>query len=167
MTVLIRTIRVDDAAQLLNLRLQLDQETQFMLFEPGERKMSIDQQRKQLASLLRSEHSTIFVAEHQRKLVGFLEAIGSPLKRKRHTLYIVIGILRDFTGQGIGTRLFEEMEKWARDRKLHRLELTVMAHNQAGIALYTKCGFTVEGRRRDACFVNGQYVDELYMAKLL
>jgi RimJ/RimL family protein N-acetyltransferase len=42
-----------------------------------------------------------------------------------------------------------------------------MAHNEAAIALYQKMGFMVEGTKRDSMRVNGQYVDELYMAKLI
>jgi RimJ/RimL family protein N-acetyltransferase len=163
----IRSIRPEEAEAFLQLRLQLDQETQFMLFELGERKTTVEQQHKSIELLLRQDSGNIFVAEHAGQLVGFLEATGSHLRRIRHSLYIVIGILQAFTGQGIGTRLFQEMENWARQRRLHRLELTVMAHNQAGIALYKKCGFEIEGRRRDAFFVGGRYVDELYMAKLL
>ena len=33
--------------------------------------------------------------------------------------------------------------------------------------LYEKNGFVVEGIKRDAMFVDGNYVDEYYMAKLL
>ncbi len=42
-----------------------------------------------------------------------------------------------------------------------------MAHNTAGIALYKKQGFEIEGTRRHAYIINGQYVDEYYMAKIL
>jgi RimJ/RimL family protein N-acetyltransferase len=42
-----------------------------------------------------------------------------------------------------------------------------MVHNQAGIALYKKRGFEIEGVRRHAMVVNGSYVDEYYMGKVL
>jgi RimJ/RimL family protein N-acetyltransferase len=47
------------------------------------------------------------------------------------------------------------------------LELTVMAHNTRGIALYKKQGFVTEGTRRDALLLNGHFMDEFYMSKLL
>jgi len=75
--------------------------------------------------------------------------------------------LEAFTGQGIGSQLFVAMEKWAREKQLHRLELTVMTHNKAGMALYKKQGFEIEGVRQQALVINNHYVDEYYMAKLL
>src|SRR5256884_6681807 len=49
---IIRTIRPDDAEQFLCLCLQLDEETQFMLLEPGERTISVEQQQKQIEDVL-------------------------------------------------------------------------------------------------------------------
>lgn len=164
---LIRPIRPDDAEQLLQLKLQIDRETSFMLFEVGERKMTLVEQREAIERLLADNISMIFVAEYDGQIVGYLSATGSHLKKIQYTLYIVIGILQVFTGQGIGTQLFEEMEEWASRRNIHRLELTVMTPNEAGIRLYKKRGFSIEGTRIHACLVNGQYVDEYYMAKLL
>lgn len=42
-----------------------------------------------------------------------------------------------------------------------------MSHNKAGVALYKKQGFEIEGTKRHSLLVNGQFVDEYYMAKLL
>jgi RimJ/RimL family protein N-acetyltransferase len=42
-----------------------------------------------------------------------------------------------------------------------------MAHNQRAFRLYERMGFVVEGRRRECLLVDGDFVDELYMAKLL
>jgi RimJ/RimL family protein N-acetyltransferase len=163
----IRTIREGDAEQFLNLCKQLDTETQFMLLEPGERTTTIEEQRAQIDLLLRDENHTMLVAEQDNKLVGYVEASGGKFHRNRHSAHIVIGILQAFTGQGIGTQFFQELEEWAHQRNIHRLELTVMAHNARGIALYKKQGFMIEGTRRDALLLNGQYIDEFYMAKLL
>jgi RimJ/RimL family protein N-acetyltransferase len=55
----------------------------------------------------------------------------------------------------------------ALDVGLHRLELMVMTHNAAAVALYRKMGFQVEGTHTHALCVDGRYVDEYCMAKLL
>ena len=164
---IIRTICEDDAEQFLSLCKQLDLETQFMLLEPGERKTKLEEQRTQIEILLREKNRAIFVAEQDNQLVGYLEASGGTFKRNRHSAYLVIGIMQAFTGQGIGTQLFQSLEEWAKQHHIHRLELTVMTHNTAGIALYKKLGFAIEGTRRHSLLINGQYVDEFYMAKLL
>ncbi|MFL5625291.1 MAG: GNAT family N-acetyltransferase [Ktedonobacteraceae bacterium] len=164
---IIRRILLDDAEQMRRLRLRLDEETQFMLFEPGEREISLEEQKRQIEDVLARENQMIFVAEEDGQLVGYLSATGGYVRRNRHSAEIVIGILQGFRGQGIGSQLFVAMEEWARQQHLHRLELTVMTHNTAGVALYKKQGFAIEGTRRHALIVNGQYVDEFYMAKIL
>lgn len=164
---IIRTIRESDAEQFLNLCNKLDTETQFMMLEPGERTTTPEEQRTQIEDLLKHENQTIFVAEHDDQLVGYLAAIGGQSKRNRQSVYIIIGILQAFTGQGIGTKLFQTLEEWAHQQHIHRLELTVMSHNKAGVALYKKQGFEIEGTKRHSLMVNGQFVDEYYMAKLL
>ncbi|MBV9229503.1 MAG: GNAT family N-acetyltransferase [Chloroflexi bacterium] len=164
---IIRMIRESDAEQLLNLRRLVNGETQFMLREPDEMTTTVAEQQEQIKQTLAKENQAIFVAEHDNQLVGYLNARGGPFKRNRHCVYIVIGILKAFTRQGIGTQLFIELERWARQQGLTRLELTVMTHNAAGIALYKKRGFEIEGMMRHALIVDGQYVDEYFMAKLL
>ncbi len=164
---IIRTIRESDAEQFLNLCNKLDTETQFMMIEPGERTTTAKEQRTQIEHLLKHENQTIFVAESGDQLVGYLAAIGGEFKRDRQSVYIVIGILQAFTGQGIGTKLFQMLEEWAHHHHIHRLELTVMSHNKAGLALYKKQGFEIEGTKRHSLLLNGQFVDEYYMAKLL
>jgi RimJ/RimL family protein N-acetyltransferase len=56
--------------------------------------------------------------------------------------------------------------KIARQIIVHRLELTVMAHNERAAALYRRVGCTVEGRAHECLLVDGRLADELYMAKL-
>jgi RimJ/RimL family protein N-acetyltransferase len=82
-----------------------------------------------------------------------LAAYGGRCKRNRHSVYLITGILQAFTSQGIGTRLFVELEKWARENNIHRLELTVLVHNEAALALYRKMGFEIEGWRLPLSFM--------------
>jgi len=146
---------------------KLDQETQFMMFEPGERTTTVEEQRKQIARLLLQENSATFVVEHNGQLVGYLSAFGGEFRRNKHSAYIVIGMLQAFTGKGIGGQLFAAVEAWAHSKSISRLELTVMVHNSAGLALYRKRGFTIEGTKKHSLLINGRYVDEYYMTKLL
>jgi len=163
----IRTIRQDDAAMFLSLRKQLDTETNFMLLEPGERKTNEETVRQQLNNILAQDNATLLVVEENDTLVGFIAADGGFFRRNYHTAKLVIGLLKSHQGLGLGTQLFEKIEAWAKDHQIHRLELMVMKHNQAAIALYQKMGFTVEGLKRDNLLINGEWIDELLMAKIL
>ena len=163
----IRPATPDDAAAFLALRQQVDEETRFMMFEPGERQVTVEQERERLINFAKAENKQTFLAEEDGQLIGWLWANGGDFRRNRHMVHIVIGILEAYTGRSIGRRLFEVCEQWAREKQLHRLELTVMAHNARGIALYKKMGFEIEGTAKHQMKVDGEYVDLHMMAKLL
>lgn len=164
---MIREIRIEDAAPFLQLSKQLDEETKFMLYEPGERKFTAEQQEQMIHRFIENKYATILVAVEDERIVGFILVNGNHIQRKRHVAGIVIGILQEYSGRGIGTRLFKEAEKWARLHDVWRLELTVMAHNTRAQALYTKAGFEKEGVKRAALIIDGETIDEYEMAKLL
>jgi RimJ/RimL family protein N-acetyltransferase len=165
--VTIRQITPADAEGFLLLAQTIDEETTFMLREPGERIMTVADQRAQIIDLLARPNHTILVAEDAGTLVGYLGASGGAYCRNRRAVHMAMGILQTYTGQGIGARLLTALETWARTHALHRLELTVMTHNVRAIRLYTRMGFAIEGTKRHALLVNGTYVDEYAMAKLL
>nr|WP_304216405.1 GNAT family N-acetyltransferase [Fredinandcohnia onubensis] len=164
---LVREITLSDAENFGYLTQQVEMTSEFMLWEAGERKANPDQQRKMIERFSSDDNSTIFVAEEKGQLIGFLMAIGGNARRNKHSVYIVVGILKDSRGKGVGTKLFEEVEKWALTHKIHRLELTVVTRNVAGVALYQKMGFEIEGTKRDSLLIDGEFVDEYYMSKLL
>ncbi|WP_309247700.1 GNAT family N-acetyltransferase [Priestia flexa] len=64
-------------------------------------------------------------------------------------------------------QLFQQLEEWAKEQQIHRLELTVVVENVIAIHLYKKIGFQIEGTKKHSLRINGQYVDEYIMSKLL
>jgi len=163
----IRSIRPSDAARFLRLVETLYGETEFTLLEPGESGMTKEQMRRRIQVINARENQTTLVVEDEGDLVGFVGVWGGIYRRSSHRANLAVGILQSYVGQGIGTRLFEEAIEWAAENKIHRLELTVMTHNPRGLALYRKMGFQIEGIKQHSLFINGRYVDEYYMARLL
>lgn len=163
----VREIAEIDAQDFLTLCQTLDKETEFMMLEPGERMMSVEEQRIRIQEALFHVNQTILVAEYDGRLVGYVAALGGHWERNRHTATLIIGILQGYTGIGLGTRLMNAVEAWARQKGLHRLELTVMTHNEVALSLYDKMGYGIEGTKRDSLCIDGEFVDEYYMAKLL
>lgn len=164
---IIRQIEQNDAENLLVLVKQIEMESDYMLFGPAERNITLNQQMKLIESVLQARNSTILVAEEGKMLVGYLMAIGGKAKRNRHSAYIVIGILQSERGKGIGTGLFKTLEKWASTREILRLELTVVVENKSAIALYKKVGFEIEGLKKHSLLIDDTFFDEYYMGKLL
>lgn len=77
------------------------------------------------------------------------EVIGSiHIDASRHGFGGVgMAVAREWRGRGVGTALMAGAIDWARERDLHKLSLSVFAHNAAAIGLYRKLGFVEEGRR--------------------
>lgn len=142
----VRKAETEDGDKLLSVFRKLDSETKFMLFEPEERKTTV---------------------EEQEEIMGFTLGMGNELKRNKHTLYCVIGILQRYTGNGVGRTLLRKLEEWAFDAGFHRLELTVMEHNERAKRLYLSLGFQSEGIRRDSLKIDGKFINEIYMSKLI
>lgn len=163
----IRQAEERDSDNLAKLIQEVESTTNFMLFGPGERKFNPEAQRKMIQAFTAEKNSNIFLAETDNGLAGYLIAKGGSASRNKHTAYLVIGIKEGFRGAGIGTMLFEEIFSWGKEAEIHRLELTVMSENKAGIALYKKMGFETEGVKKDSLLVDGQYKDEFYMARIL
>lgn len=160
-----RKLSVDEAEQFWHLMNQLDHETRYMLYEPGERPKDLPQ----MESLIRDSvegDDFLLVAEADQRLVGYISAQKGRLNRIAHSAYIVVGILADYRGKGIGTEFFKRLNDWAEEKKVTRLELTVICENEAAKRLYTKSGFQIEGIKRNSVCVDGKYLDEYYMARI-
>ena len=82
-------------------------------------------------------------------------------------MYLAIAILQEHTGKGYGTKLMNTLEKQAVENGINRLELEVSEKNKGAISLYQKIGFEIEGVKRRAFLVNGNYEDELIMGKII
>jgi len=77
-------------------------------------------------------------------------------------------VAREWRGRGVGSALVAGAIEWARQHGLHKLSLSVFAHNTAAIALYHKFGFVEEGRRvKHYRRANGELWDALEMGLLL
>ena len=78
-----------------------------------------------------------------------------------------LSLLKTFYGQGLGTKLMQEMESWAKKRKLHTIIGTTHTTNRRAIALYLKSGFTVDGYFRETAFIDGKWHDDYHFSKIL
>ncbi len=110
-----------DAAALLRLKQRLDRETSFMLLEVGERDTSVRVLARQLEDMARSGNSVVIVAEIGADLAGYVELAGGEFRRNRATAQLVIGVLAEASGKGVGSGLLEEAKRWAAAHGLHRL----------------------------------------------
>ncbi|HLR79667.1 MAG TPA: GNAT family N-acetyltransferase [Bacillota bacterium] len=163
----IRTIERNDAEKLMKVMQQVESESKFMLLENGERNTNIPKAKQWIDDVLKQTNSTIFIAEENNHFIGYVMAFGGKARRNRHAAYIVMGMIHSHRSKGIGTQLLQKLEQWAIEQDIHRLELTVMKPNKVALGLYKKVGFEIEGTKKHSLLVEGQFIDEYTMSKLL
>ena len=163
----VRNATIDDATQIVEV-MEDAEASNFMLFGPGERKMTAQKFMPFIEMIDKKEHAAMFVAIEEDTILGYLIVQGEVRpKRVSHKASIVIGVHSERRGKGVGTALFEQAHQWAEEKGLHRLELTVIAENEQAFALYRKMGYETEGMRKHSLWIDDEYVDEYYMAKFL
>jgi GNAT superfamily N-acetyltransferase len=163
----IRSLNENDAHAFITLSKTIMSETPFMLRLPEEITATVAQQADQIRAVSERGIHLMLVAEENGLLVGYLAGIRGELTRNKHKLALVVGVLQAETGKRIGTQLFAKMLVWAREHGIVRLDLTVMTHNHIALAFYEKEGFFIEGLKHQSLCVDGNYVDEYIMAKIL
>jgi len=76
-------------------------------------------------------------------------------------------VARDHRGHGIGRQLLDALVAAARAIGYHKMVLAALAHNQVGLALYTRAGFVHFGVYREHGQLDGRWVDVVIMERLL
>ena len=150
---MIRPARVDDAVAIA----ALDDATWSFDVTPSPR------------SSVPSSIDGMLVAEEGGEIVGYV-AVGraTRLESNQHVADIRgLAVAPDHQGRGLGRALVQAALDAARERGARKVTLRVLAPNTAARALYESCGFVVEGVRRDEFFLDGRYVDDVLMARMI
>ncbi|MFD2180048.1 GNAT family N-acetyltransferase [Veronia pacifica] len=163
----VRRVRPHDAASVVTLMQKLDGESEFLLYEPGERSVCVEEQQEILTSFTEQSHKVMFVVENENALSGFLSATGSTIKRKKHVANFTMGLLKSAGGRGLGKTLLSHLEVWAEQNAVTRLELSVMCDNERAVGLYQSQGYQIEGTKVNSVKLKDRYVDGYLMAKIL
>ena len=166
-SIAIRTLRLDEAEAYLELRKATEAESDYLLYEAGERTTSVEAMARLVGDILSEPNSTVLVACDGERLVGFLSARGGTARRNRHAAEIVVAIRDGYRGRGVGRALFTAIEAWARVVGVTRLGLGHIDRNESAHALYLAMGFREEGRKTAAFLLTDGYADEVLMAKLI
>lgn len=93
--------------------------------------------------------------------VGCLDLFDYDKKNSRAGIGIVIH--KDHQNQGIAKKSLQQFISFAKDVLfLHQLYCSIFADNIFSVKLFSKLGFKETGLRKDWCFYNDKYYDEIF-----
>ncbi len=110
-----------------------------------------------------------FMAWLDGQLVGYIRmGHPTPLPSNAHVMEIQ-GLAVDpaTRGRGIGAMLVRAALDDAERRGMHKVSLRVMGSNPTAQRLYRRMGFEVQGHLREEFLIDGEYVDDLMMARFV
>lgn len=107
----------------------------------------------------------IYLAETN-ALIGYAGLSGISATNQSGEYFIFIGEKAQW-GKGVGTAVTKQILELAfTSQHLNRVMLTVSEGNMGGLRAYTKAGFVVEGRLREAACRQGIFHDKIVMSVL-
>ncbi|OIJ14341.1 GNAT family N-acetyltransferase [Anaerobacillus alkalilacustris] len=121
---------------------------------------------EQLVFKMRNAGAVIMgVENNDQELVGWVHFSNMVLEHGRAEIGVLMS--PDYRGHGYGKFAMKQMiEMGFNQLRLNKIYLTTRGINERAIALYKKLGFIVEGTLRQHSYINGKYVDTIFMGLL-
>lgn len=164
----IRQATINDAASLSTFLLQLDNESEYLLFDPGERTNTIEMMLVYLQKIIENKKSMVFLAENEEKnVVGFICGEVLHFNRMSHVMKLNIGIIKKYRRTGIGRALGKHMLAHVEKNNIVRVEATIITDNKLSLNLCKKFGMAVEGVKRCSIKIGNQFYDEYLLARIM
>ncbi len=160
--------RPEDAEQAIAYMAKTAEETHFLMRYPEEcKRIPVEKEISIFESKNASPSDAMMVCTVEGKLAGICEISFYTKLKIRHRATVAVAQLREFWNQGIGTKMFEEMIRLAKERpEVTQLELEFIEGNDGGRHLYEKMGFRITGVRPNAIRLkDGTLLNEYLMIK--
>ncbi len=165
----LRSAVPEDAEMLLRYMRITTSETPFLLRNPGEIRMTSEDEKRFLERIMGSPRELMLLAEIDGAHAGnaSLSSLGS-LERCMHRCRLAVALYKDYWGLGLGHAMLVDLLEAARRIGYEQAELQVCTENKRAIALYQKLGFSICGTLPHSMkYPDGQYADEYTMIRYL
>ena len=166
----LRSPREEDIPGTLDYLRQSAGETEFILRYPEEcGKYTFEGEKALFEQRNASPDAAMIMCLVEGKVAGNCEIVFRRSLKTRHRADVAIALLREYWGQGIGTKMFETMIGIANDRpETMQLELDFVEGNVRARALSEKMGFRITGVRPNGIRLrDGRMLNEYMMIKVL
>lgn len=91
----------------------------------------------------------------------------NPRSAYRITADLSIYVSKDHRGEHIGSMLYAEIEKRAKEMKFENIVSLVTGENESSIAFHLSRGFNIAGKLEKVAFKFGRYQNLIYLIKAL
>jgi ribosomal protein S18 acetylase RimI-like enzyme len=108
-----------------------------------------------------------FVATIHGDVVGWVHINAPELEKLEHTAELTLGVIDEYRGHGIGSKLLDRGVDWALDHEFEKLYNSVPATNEEAIEFLKERGWETEAVRKRHYQIDEEYVDEVMLAKIL
>lgn len=165
---LLRNPREEDARMLLDYLKVTCGETRYLLKEPEEITMTLEEEEAFIRKQNDSENSLMLLGFLNGRYVGNCSLMGNGPLRYRHRVSMGIALYQEFTGLGIGRAMIGALLKIAGEKGFEQVELEVVRDNERAIRLYKDMGFEICGTfPNNMKYKDGSYADAYWMVRRL
>ena len=142
-----------------------DPDLTYYLNADRHRTMSMDEIHRRYRQIRSDPTMELFIIEtHHNDRIGMLGYDNLSIERRSCRVYIGIGDKRLWS-HGYGSDAMRTLlQHQFTDLTLERVYLSVYDFNDRAIASYRKCGYRVDGVRRNVALVDGQWCDSIEMS---
>ena len=167
--IVLRSAQGSDAEALIEYLKVTTGETPFLIREPEEVTITLEQEISFIESKIKSEKELMLIATIDGKHIGNCSLMSiAPYKRYAHRCEVAIALYQEYCGLGIGKAMMQTVLDVAKELGYEQAELEVISDNKNAIKLYENLGFKKYGTfPTNMKYADGTYADAEWMMKRL
>jgi RimJ/RimL family protein N-acetyltransferase len=168
-TIAIRSLEEGDEVAFLDFLAQIPHDSNHTNQYVGKKLLTVDQVKARIEKNTPDPVTLDIAVFAGSKLIGFLNFRMPDPDHPwcQHLGRFGMMIRKEYWGQGIGRKLLSLFEPHAIECGISRVEAEVRSANERGVTLYKNSGYEIEGRRKRAVKIDGEWGDEFFIAKFL
>lgn len=166
---MIRNAEPEDAQELIDYLKITAEETPFLMRNPEEINITLDEEIKFINNCKESEHGIMLIARIDGKHAGNASCTSlGPYVRYAHRCSVAVALYQKYCGLGLGKSMLNVILQEAEKAGYEQAELEVVTSNKNAVALYKTLGFDIYGEQKHSMkYKDGSYADEYLMMKML